>query len=222
MPKSKSKRGRWDNLKRNKNLKLRRDYINTHYINGMESITNSKEEGIRPLTDEEKDYLNSFYGEYVNASFTDKPLMKTSKKNQNKIKTLKKEMEDLENKISKLDPIKDMKERNPLSRRLVGIKSEIVELDAKKDSYNRNNARNRCILNKGKAMNTVELRSWGEFDQDNISYPDDKYETDIVLDNNEKKKLYKNIEKVYPGMFTFDEINSMSLELLYEILSSRG
>lgn len=222
MPKNKKKRGRWDNLKRNKNLKLRRDYINTHYINGMESITNSKEEGIRALKDDEKDYLNSFYGEYVNASFSDKPLMKTSKKNINKIKLINKEIEELEERISNLDPIKDMKERNPLSRRLVDLKLEVVELDAKKDSYNRNNARNRCILNKGKAINTVELRSWGEFDQDNISYPDEGYETDIVLDNTEKKKLFKNIEKVYPGMFTFEEINSMSLELLYEILSSRG
>jgi len=221
---AKKKRGRWDNLKQNKNLKLRRDYINTHYINGMSSITGDKSvESIRALDNEEKDFLNDFYGEYINASFSDHPLNKTSNENKKKIVKLKEESESLEKQIKKLDPVKDMKKRNPLSRRLVDIKSEIIELDAKKDSYNRNNARNRCVLNKGKAINTVEFRNWGEFDQDTISYEDEEVlESNRILDYEEKLKLHKHLTKYYPGMFTFEEIDSLDLELIYEILSSRG
>lgn len=219
---TKKKRGRWDNLKKNKNLKLRQDYINTHYINGMDSITGDKKtEGIRPMTPEEKDYLSGFYGEYINASFGEDPMMVTSESNKEKIKSLEKEYDELEKKVASLDPIKNMKERNPLARRMVDIRSEIVELDAKKDSYNRNNARNRCVLNKGKAINTLEFRTWGEFDQDTIGTEENVTE-ERVLDYDEKLKLYKHLNKNYPGMFTFEEVNKMSLELIYEIISTRG
>jgi hypothetical protein len=218
----KKKRGKWDNLKKNKNLKLRRDYINTHYINGMDSITGDKKlEGLRELTSEEKDYLSDFYGEYINASFNEDSLMKTSETNKAQIIKLKKEYKDLEKVVSNLDPIKDMNKRNPLAKRMVTIKSELIELDIKKDSYNRNNARNRCVLNKGKAINTVEFRNWGELDQDTIGFVENNGE-DTSLNYDQKIKLFKHLNKNYPGMFTFDQINEMTLELIYEILSTRG
>lgn len=134
----------------------------------MKSIT-KKGQGIRPLTDEEKDYLNEFYGEYINASFGEDNLMQTPEENKTKIKELQIEYEILENEIKDLDPIENMSERNEMARRMVDIKSEIVELDYKKDSYNRNNARNRCLLNKGKLTNNLEFRSWEEFDQNTIN-----------------------------------------------------
>ena len=215
----KRKRGKWDNLRRNKNLKLRRDYINTHYIDGMDSITGDKNiEGIRPMTPEEKDYLSNFYGEYVNASFSENPLMETSEENKQKIKELKDEYKRLERKVFKLDPIKDMQKRNPLALRMVDIKSEIVRLDLKKDSYHRNNARNRCLLNKGKAINTVEFRTWEDLDQDTISNNLEYYE-EKTMTYDEKYKLFQKINQIYPNVFTFEDINKMNAELIYEILN---
>lgn len=48
------------------NLKVRRYYIDTEYINGVKDENGQRV--IRPLTEEEKDWLNKFYGEYVCAS----------------------------------------------------------------------------------------------------------------------------------------------------------
>ena len=55
----KKKRGRWDNLNKRKNLKLRQDYMDTFFINGVTSVT-GEGKGIRALSDEEKDWLDDF------------------------------------------------------------------------------------------------------------------------------------------------------------------
>lgn len=48
------------------NTKVRKDYIEADYING---VKNSKGETvIRALTEEEKAWLNDFYGEFINAN----------------------------------------------------------------------------------------------------------------------------------------------------------
>lgn len=62
---------RHPNLKKRYNLKVRQDYIDTHYINGVDSVT-GEGKGLRPLNEEELDWLNKFYGEYVNASVNQK------------------------------------------------------------------------------------------------------------------------------------------------------
>lgn len=58
---------KYPNLDPSYNLKSRRDYIETDYIHGVESVT-GQGEGIRAMTEEEKKWLNKFNGEYVNAS----------------------------------------------------------------------------------------------------------------------------------------------------------
>lgn len=63
---------KYPNLKRNLNLKSRRDYTTHHvYINGVKSVTGD-DDGIRPLNDEELKWLNKFEGEYTNASVSQK------------------------------------------------------------------------------------------------------------------------------------------------------
>jgi hypothetical protein len=173
---AKKKRKRWDNLKRNRNLKHRRDYIETHYIDGMESIT-GKGEGIRPLTPEEKDWLDKFYGEFVNASVSH---------------------DDYDNQLHN-------------------------DRDMVKDCYDRNNARNRCVLNKGKAINKIDFRTWGELDQDTISDSVDyKDEMSERLDDYESKyKMYKKVSKEYPDLFTFEEFMSYDINMIYDIISSK-
>lgn len=161
-------RQKYPNLNPKYNLKLRRDYINTHYVNGVKSVT-GKGEGIRGLNDEEKEWLNKFYGEYVNASFGDEVLMETPEENYDKMAELEAERDYLLEEIESMDPIRMMDERNELARRVVDIKDQVRNLDYRTDSYSRNNARNRCLLNKGKATNEVEFRSWEEFDQNTIA-----------------------------------------------------
>lgn len=92
----------------------------------MKSVT-GKGEGIRGLNEEEKEWLNKFYGEYVNAS------------------------------VNHDDYDSQLHDSEELVR----------------DCYSRNNARNRCLLNKGKATNEVEFRSWEEFDQNTIAQLED-------------------------------------------------
>jgi len=52
-------------LKKELNLKSRRDYIETDYTNGVYNEDGSV--AMRKLTEEEKDWLNMFYMEVVNA-----------------------------------------------------------------------------------------------------------------------------------------------------------
>lgn len=166
---AKKKRKKLDNLKRNKNLKHRRDYIETHYINGMPSIT-GEGEGIRALTMEEKLWLDKFYGEYVNASVS----------------------------------------HNEYDDQLHNNR------DMVKDCYDRNNARNRCVLNKGKAINKIEFRTWGELDQDMISgeieYNDNMSNTLDEFEN--KLKMYKKVSKAYPDLFEYDEFMSYDVTMI--------
>jgi hypothetical protein len=169
------KRGRWDNLNKRKNLKLRQDYMDTFFINGVTSVT-GEGKGIRALTEEEKDWLNNFYGEYYNASVNHR--------------SYEEQLHDNE---------------------------ELV-----KDCYDRNNSRNRCLLNKGKAINKVEFRSWKDFDQDTI-HDDFIYENEqsIRLDDyDHKKKMYNRINKIYPDLFEFNEFMSYDIELIFEKIKS--
>jgi hypothetical protein len=147
----------------------------------MESIT-GKGEGIRALTAEEKDWLDKFYGEYVNASVSH-------------------------------DDYDDQLHNNR---------------DMVKDCYDRNNARNRCVLNKSKAINQIEFRSWATLDQDTIGRPYDgtveyKEEMSERLDDYEQKyKMFKKVSKEYPDLFTFEEFMSYDINMIYDIINSKN
>ena len=64
---SKNKRRKHSGLKKSHNTKARRHVIEADYVDG---VYNSKgERVIRPLTEEEKDWLNKFYEETVVTNF---------------------------------------------------------------------------------------------------------------------------------------------------------
>jgi len=67
--KSKSRRSmnQYPALQKNLNLKTRRYYIEPDYIDGIIGISGTQ--GIRPLSDKEKSFLNQFYEEYIISSF---------------------------------------------------------------------------------------------------------------------------------------------------------
>ena len=70
-------------LKRQYNLKVRRDYIEPDYIDGV--YNDNGELLIRALTDEEKEWLNKFYEETVCASFKGEESLYTEKEDRREI-----------------------------------------------------------------------------------------------------------------------------------------
>ncbi len=159
---------KYPNLKKSMNLKARRDYIETHYVNGMKSVTGDGSEGIRALTVEEKEWLNTFYGEYVNASFTksDLDIHSHDEGTEQRIMDVRDALTMYKAKIKKNKMAKeDWIAYND-------FKDELYEIDYYKNSTDRNNQRNRCLYNETKKRGMLVKRSPKEMDDDTIK----KYE----------------------------------------------
>jgi phage shock protein A len=160
------------------NLKSRRDYLPTHYINGVESITEDKtQEGIRALTEEEKDWLNQFNKEFVGASFSkndEDNLHKTSAKVEKKVNKLKGKIKEIKNNIKRMEAStkKYSDEVKKEYKKLHKLEEERLAIDGKKQCYDANNDRNRCTHNVGKMINKVKYRTMDELDQ-NIMHMDE-------------------------------------------------
>jgi hypothetical protein len=73
--KSKRSKVKWPNLRKDYNLKARRDYIEPDYINGVKDSKGNQV--MRALTNEEKDWLDQFYKETVNADLRNPEFYKT-------------------------------------------------------------------------------------------------------------------------------------------------
>ena len=130
----------------------------------MKSITGDGSEGIRALNEEELDWLNKFYGEYINNSFkrdgTD--LMTQSEEELEYIQGLRDQISEYRlqvksNKMSK----EDWFEYNRL-------KDELFEVDNFKNCSDRNNQRNRCLYNETKKRGKMTKRTMAELDQNTI------------------------------------------------------
>lgn len=131
----------------------------------MKSITGDGSEGIRALTEEEKEWLNQFYGEYVNNSFnrdgTD--IHQHSEEQQERIDDVRFAIDDFRARIKANDMEKeDWIEYNAL-------KDELHEIDYLKNSSDRNNQRNRCLYNETKKRGHLTKRSMAELDQDTMA-----------------------------------------------------
>jgi hypothetical protein len=163
--KSKRSEHKYSSLDKTYNLKTRSDLFDQDYINGY----HDEETGIsiRSLNNKEKDWLNRFNSEYINADFRKKRVSKKIKKEHPKNVNLKKL-----NKILN-DYLKEMNEkvnnsnislksstnlRKIISKFKVQLKKKIQkELKYVKDYYKKqsedsNNARNRCVLTRAKAQ----------------------------------------------------------------------
>jgi hypothetical protein len=127
-------------LQKKFNLKVRQDYIETDYINGVYDKHGNKV--IRELNGDELDFLNKFYEEAIGANFQhDTALRKLNKE----IRRLKKE-----------DP--ESEELRELQVRYNQRAEEVLlypDKEEQKKIYGENNARNRCLYNKSKMMGTL-------------------------------------------------------------------
>jgi len=130
----------------------------------MKAISGDGTEGIRPLNEEEKEWLNTFYGEYVNNSFkkdgTD--LHTPSEETQEYVDDIRLRLDDYRKRIKSNNMDKeDWVEYGEL-------KDELHEVDYFKNSSDRNNQRNRCLYNDTKKRGRLSKRTMQEFDQNTM------------------------------------------------------
>lgn len=153
---AKRRKGKYPNLDRSQNTKSRTDYIETEYVNGVKN--RHGEEVIRPLNDEEKAWLDKYYGEEVANS--DRQLNPTEE-----IMQYMKEKSRLKREIAKIR----REEKVKTNSQIVYMKSKITEIESALDFlrkeagvfnptcddqrklYNVNNSRNFCVYNNRKA-----------------------------------------------------------------------
>jgi hypothetical protein len=176
----KRKDAKYPNLERDLNLKGRQDYIETEYIDGVYDDETGKLV-IRPLTNEEKQWLDSFYNEYVNVNLKDSLIHDVMTEDQrkslkNEVKKLNKRIKANQQQINKL-----IIENNVLKNEVV----ELKKLDYKGDIISAHNARNTCAFNFSKktyqqvSLDEFEyddwvMKQWEGYDLEHMIIPDEE------------------------------------------------
>ena len=164
---SKTKRGsyKYPNLKRSLNTKLRRDYLdNVYYVDGVKK---GDEQVIRPLNDSEKEWLNKFNGEYYGASFdkNDDNNLHSNTADDVTIYNLRQDISKLRKDAAKAFKNDEVDLARELYEELEEQLDYLREIYPKKKCQDDDNARNRCLLNTGKATNEVKFIPWETMDQ---------------------------------------------------------
>lgn len=152
------------------NLKSRRDYMdNTYYVDG---VKNKKGEYLmRPLNDEEKEFLNKFNSEYYGASFDvdDSKNLHQFKADKETLDAIRQSIRELKATIKEGEKTGMDKEKlRALYREAEATREQLTELNPKLKCTDANNQRNSCLVNKGKATNTVRFIPWDSTNQDLI------------------------------------------------------
>jgi hypothetical protein len=197
---------KYPGLKQNLNLRSRYEELDQNYLNGVFD-ENSGEQIIRPLTDDEKDYLNRFNEEYTNANYNHggKRIHPVKKKESEKNKFLIDVKLDFVEYLKKLNKyieqsILKNKSKNQIKKSVNAFKKSVLAIINKefknikdtyqKDSYDRNNSRNRCLVTKTKAMGKTYLFD----DLPKSMLVNEEYENDIIEMIDLKSELTKKFQ----------------------------
>lgn len=201
------------------NLKSRKEYIETDYVNGVRDAQGKLV--IRPLNEKEKQFLNKFYEETINTNFLHDPILKklnNRKKeiiNDDIVRTLKDEVTKLEQnspiknktKIRKLREIikltkKQNKEKyssviDKIETRMQERREEVLLYPDKEDHkmfYGENNSRNSCTYNK---VSTISVDAMSDIEADkNNTFIVDSWEDDLIAEL-EWDKFEEEIRRLY-------------------------
>ena len=159
---AKKRKGKYPNLDKGKNLKTRADYIEPDYVNGVKD--SKGEYVIRPLTNEEKTWLNQFYGEYIAVSdryLNPTPEIEELMNEKSKLKKENKKIKKEKGYTNKAQAESDSKIKFNLKRisyieeALDFLREEAGVLyptcDEQRALYGVNNTRNACLFNNRKA-----------------------------------------------------------------------
>lgn len=177
--KSKREKAKYPALDKGLNTSSRKDYIEPEYINGV--YDNEGNELIRPLTDDEKSFLNQYYEEAIVTNFYHEPELRrlnkkknqiieddTVKNMQKRLKVLRQDKTKNKKEIRQLEEIIRLTKKQNLETyadQLEEIEQELDELrqefllypdrEDHKAFYNENNSRNNCLYNKFRSMNQL-------------------------------------------------------------------
>ena len=176
---SRREKSKFPALNKGLNTKSRKDFIEVDYIDGVKN--SNGETVIRPMTDEEKKWLNQYYEETVVTNFLHHPELKRLNEERKKlieckyVKQLQAQIENLRNQTPKqTELISELKEMVKLTKEQNGEKyaTRIRKIEKKmqeardqfllysdkedhKQFYNENNKRNVCIYNNCKKYGTL-------------------------------------------------------------------
>jgi hypothetical protein len=159
------------------------DYV--HYIDGVKSVDHTqKEPGIRAMNEAEKEWLNQFGKEFYGDDFEDDDSLNLHQK-----KASDAEIQALRDYISELRAEvryeKDTERARELYELIESKVEDLCELYPRKTCSDANNARNRDILNYGKATNKLKLIPWESLDQNILGQVD--VELLYILNDMEKE-----------------------------------
>jgi hypothetical protein len=159
---AKKRKGKYPNLDISQNTKSRTDYIEPDYIDGV--IDQYGEKVIRSLLEDEKEWLNNFYGETIAVSDTQlnptpeiKEYMKQKAdlksdnvkiKKKKGYKSTKQAMKDSEFRFN-LKKIEEIEKSLDFLREEQGVLHPTC--DEQRELYTDNNTRNACVFNNRKA-----------------------------------------------------------------------
>ncbi len=134
---------------------------NLYYVEG---VKRGDEQVIRPLNEDEKEWLNKFNGEYYGASFDkdDTNNLHNNRVDDVTIYNIRQDISELRKLAAKES---DPDEARELYAELEEQIEYLKEVYPKKKCQDDNNSRNRCLLNTGKATNEVKFIPWETMDQ---------------------------------------------------------
>jgi hypothetical protein len=221
---SKREKSKYPALQKGLNLSSRKDYIEPDYVKGVYDANGQML--IRPLTEDEMQFLNQYYEESVVTNFYHDPELRKLNKlkrsiiEDDTVKTMQKEVKRLRETDRKLHSrrIRELKEiikitkkqnEETYSERLELIEEELQELredkllypdtDDHKAFYNHNNSRNNCIFNKYRSMNQLMYLDNKQIDyalMQDIIQNADCEEDFIVNLESERDKVEKEEERL--------------------------
>lgn len=143
---------------------MRADFIdNIEYVNGVKA--QDGQIAIRPLTEDEVEFLNRFNKEYYHASF-DKDDSKNIHKKTEDVDLMLEVKEKIKELKSQLN--QSIKETKRISKEIQKLEDQYKKINPRKLCTDDNNARNRCLFNKAKAWNLLDpFLGEDPFDDDN-------------------------------------------------------
>ena len=142
-----------------------------YYVNGVKN--EHGEEVIRPLTEEEKTWLDNFYAGDLNASFNEKNeyIFKLSSEDEAKCNSLQNELTAIRKELNKYKGKKEIPDEvKDLYTKKKEIQEEYYRINKKADSFQRNNRRNHDLYGKLKIQG--KLTSISELNNDLEDYED--------------------------------------------------
>ncbi len=164
-------REKYPALQKKFNLKMRQDYIEPDYVNGT---FNAKGEMVmRPLNDEEKDFLNSYYEEVVVTNFMHDDILKALYKAMKPLKKKKVLTEEDHDDLMRLQIEYYMRADEVLL---------YSDHEDQKKIYGENNSRNRCIFNRPKSSGILDELNDATYDEfhKNVHNTHDSGETIMI------------------------------------------